>query len=124
MNINTLYEPHPARILIALGLGRQAIVLATDSDWVEQELADIANDCDDVGILARKDYDKPPGIYLWTGTLRSICLNTPDTLEYETEYHGEFKPVPVSDMEELLKMEPPERKPFAVMDEQGNWIKP
>lgn len=108
MNLNDLTQPpHRAKILIALGMHRKAIVLSTDSSWVANEVDAIENDCDSIGILDKEYYDWAEGVYLWEGTLRSILCGAPwDGQEYETSYNGKLISVEPLHLVSLLEMHP------------------
>lgn|GEM_PF-4661013 len=56
-----------AKVVIAIGLSQKAIVLSSDNERVLQDIEDISSDIDDLGIFKPKDYNNPPGLYLWEG---------------------------------------------------------
>ena len=109
-------ELHHARILIAVGLQRSAVVMATDSEWVAEEVSAVSPHCDDVGILEAKDYDEEPGVYLWEGTLKWVPFMG-DVTEGETSYHGKLRSVEPGELATLLAMNPPQ-EPLMVMEDQ------
>ena len=95
--------PYRANILIAIGIKGRGLILATDSDYVEQEMRDIGDDPDELGILSPSDYDSA-GIYLWTGTLQYVA----DGLgSGGTEYDGELRLIACGELPDLLAMVPP-----------------
>lgn len=112
--LNLPEPPHKARILVAIGMQRSAIVICTDSEWVHQEVIDISPHCDDVGILSSADYKGvadcsiPPGIYLWEGVLKVVGRNSMDGWEAETDYSGNIRPVEPAELTALLAMQPPD----------------
>ncbi len=100
-------EPHKARILIAMGLDRRAIVLATDSSWVAQEVDGISAYTDDIGILDADEYNRPCGVYLWVGVLSVDVDRSSGVGEPETVYEGVLAPIAGADLAYLLSMAPP-----------------
>lgn len=97
-------KPHKARILIALGLCGAGIILATDSEWVSEEVSMISNNIDDIGISISPEHDAP-ALVLWEGDLKVVCYNPEDG--GETEYDGECRSVHGLELAQLLDMHPP-----------------
>ena len=108
-----------ARILIALGLCRKAVILATDSAWVEEEVDSISPDPDDIGILAASDYEHSPGIYLWEGTLSTVMCGSRDSPEPETRYEGAVRPVYGREISHLLDTLRPPTPPLHEETDHG-----
>jgi hypothetical protein len=101
-------NPEKAIIVIAISMQRSvAVVVATDSQWVEMEVDAISAYTDDIGILEPDDYKNEPGLYLWEGTLKCVVTGAPDCQEPETEYDGKLRKILPGEMEELLAMTPP-----------------
>ena len=95
-------KPHHARILIAVGINNFGIVLATDSEWVAEDVATIGNNIADIGI-GRDGYDGPAFI-LWEGDISSEGG--------ETEYDGECYSVHGLELRQWMDMQPPEMLPI------------
>lgn len=101
--------PHKARVLVAIGLLRSAIILATDSDWISREIEEISARCDDLGLLDAGEYDNFPGLYLWTGTVRVVQCGSPEHgPEYDVVYRGDLEPITGYQAQlDALAMRPP-----------------
>lgn len=105
MRINLLapnaYKPHEAKILIAIGPCGGAAILATDSDWVSEEISMIGNNIEDLGISITPEHDAP-ALLLWEGVLKVVCYNPEDG--GDTEYEGVCRPVSGPELDQLLNM--------------------
>lgn len=97
------HKPHEAKILLALGLNNLAIILATDSEWVEEEACSLGNSTDDIGILISPTFNAP-ALILWEGVLTVRNYNQEDG--GETEYDGECRSVHGLELAQLLDMVP------------------
>lgn len=106
-----------ARVLIAMGVQKTAVVITTDSEWVIDEVEAIGSSyCDDIGILDAADYDAAPGVYLWEGTLKMVFAGAYDSPEPETAYAGKLRPVELRELKSLLAMEPPQTPLTEIID--------
>lgn len=106
MNFDSdFYKPHKAKILIAIGQCGASIILATDSEWVQNEIDAIGNSTDDIGISISPKHDAP-ALVLWEGQLTLSHYSDEDG--GDTEYEGECRSVHGLELSQLLDMRPPD----------------
>lgn len=95
----------PIRALIAVGAGGTAVVLSHDSPWLESDIENVNDHCDDIGI------ESPDGVglWLWEGSGKLVSQNGLDGMDPPSpEYTGRCRRVEPHELAELLAMEAPE----------------
>lgn len=102
--MNPTSKPHPIRALIAIGMAETAIVVATDSQILANDMESINDRTEELGLGIAGGH--PPGLYLWTGTQGEYCSGPDYVTEYE--YVGKLREADINELQELLAMEPPE----------------
>jgi len=93
----------PGRALVAQGLGRQAVVVATDCPALQWEVTE--GDVDVLDLFDR--FKNEPGLYLWAGTPKWAGVHG-ENYEPYVEFPGELRPVGPSEVAELLALSCPE----------------
>jgi hypothetical protein len=104
---------HNAKILIAVGMGKHAIVISTDSEWVTEEVNVLGSDCDDLGV----ECEMVEGLHLWEGVLKMEGTQTMEGYEGETVYVGKTRAIEAHELFDLVRMEP-KIDPLMVIEEE------
>jgi hypothetical protein len=108
MNLFKKPQMERAKALVALGMCRAAIVIATDSAAIQEDVSAISPNCDDIGLLHPKDYENDNGIYLWEGTIKQLFRQSFEGTEMDgLEYEGDLRPVEPQELTALLLLSPP-----------------
>ncbi len=92
------------RALIAVGMHKAAIVLATDGPWLASDVEQITANVDDIGLC---DTPEAPGLYLFTGYARRMFYGLEQT-DGGIVWEGTVRPVTPDELPSLLAMRPPE----------------
>ena len=99
----------PIRALLAHSMNGTTVVLATDSDWIANDVQDISAYTDDIG-LESPDAGQEAGFFLWEGEGRLVANHVGEGVYDlpEPEYRGTLRRVSGAEAEVLLNMAPPE----------------
>lgn len=97
------------RILVAVSSRGTAFVMATDGPIGAYDAEELGEREADIGIGG---FDgKPPGLYLWTGTIEYGSGGAPSGDDFYTTYRGTVRAVEPGEVAELFAMEAPETCP-------------
>lgn len=97
------------RALLAVDIRGRLVVLATDSPTIAWYCEEVGSDPADFELWDNEDGSMSPHcLHLWSGTWR-VELECWDAPSYATEcvFDGTTRPVTLTELTELMKMEPP-----------------